>query len=139
MLHPKLGVQAEYELEGEYLAVLVHGMYAAIPHATDLKLCKMSQGHLCMLDHALYPVDNMNWCVYALFSNDSENTNCIVKPTTCSTNLAHSLNRYLWVVSSVVGEKLQIQCVQDTPLVTIKPPLWIIDIGNGCEVFSPNI
>ena len=51
MLHLKLGVQAEYELEGEYLVVLVCGMYATIPHATDIKLCKMSQGHPCMLDH----------------------------------------------------------------------------------------
>ena len=49
MLHPTLGVQVEYELEGEYLAILVHGMYATIPHTTDIKLCKMSQGHLCML------------------------------------------------------------------------------------------
>ena len=57
MLHPTLGVQVEYELEGESLAILIHGMYATVPHATDIKLCKMSQGHLCMLDHALYPVN----------------------------------------------------------------------------------
>ena len=42
MLHPTLGVQVQYELEGEYLAILVHGMYATIPHVTDIKLCKMS-------------------------------------------------------------------------------------------------
>ena len=121
--------------------VLVHGMYATIPCATDLKLCKMSQGYLCMLDHALYPVDNINWCLYALFTNDLERikTNCIVKPTPCSTNLAHSLGGYLWAASSVVAEKLQIRHVQDISVVTIKPPLQIIDIGNGCEAFSPDI
>ena len=83
MLHPTLGVQVEYELEGEYLAVLVHGMYVTIPHATDIKLCKMSQGHLCMLDHALYPVNHIKWCLYTLFTNSLEKikSNCIVKPT----------------------------------------------------------
>ena len=141
MLHLKLGIQVEYEPEEEYLVVLVHGMFATILHATDPKLCKMSQGHLCMLDHALYAVDNINWHLYALFTNDLEKikTNFIVKPTPCSTNLAHSLDGYLWAVSSIVAEKLQIWCVQDTSVVTIKPPLQIIDIGNGCEAFSPNI
>ena len=59
MLHPQLGVQAKYELEGEYLAVLVHGMCATTPKAMDIKLCKLSQGHLCTLDHALYSVDRI--------------------------------------------------------------------------------
>ena len=66
-------------------------------------------------------------------------SNCIVKPTPHSTNLAHSLDRYLWAVSSVATEKLQIRCVQDTSVVTIHPPMRIIDVGNACKVFSPNI
>ena len=70
MLHPRLGIQAEYKFEGKYLSILVHGMYATLLHATDIKLCKMSQGHLYMLDHALYPVDCIEWCLYALFIND---------------------------------------------------------------------
>ena len=45
----------------------------------------------------------------------------------------------MWAVSFAAAEKLQIRCVQDTSVVTIKPPLWIIDIGNGCEAFSLNI
>ena len=141
MLHPTLGVQVEYELEGEYLAILIHGMYAAIPHATDIKLCKMSQGYLCMLDHAVYLVDCVEWCLYALFTNSLEKikSNCIVKPTPHSTNLAHSLDGYLWAVSSVAAKKLQIRCIQDTLVVTIHPPLRIIDMGNGCKAFSPNI
>ena len=141
MLHPTLGVQVEYELEGEYLAILIHGMYATIPHATDIKLCKMSQGHLCMLDHTLYPVNHVEWCLYTLFTNSLEKikSNCIVKPTQHSTNLAHSLDGYLWAVSSVAAEKVQIRCVQDTSVVTIHPPMRIIDVDNRCKAFSPNI
>ena len=113
MLHPKLGVQAEYELEGEYLAILVHGMYATIPKATDIKLYKLSQSHLCTLDHALYSVDRINWCIYALFIKDLTKIkkNCIVTPRPHSTNLAHSLDGYLWAVSSIAVEKLQMRCV----------------------------
>ena len=110
MLHPQLGVQAEYELEGEYLAILVHGMYATIPKTTDIKLCKLSQGHLCTLDHALYLVEWINWCMYALFINDlaRKKRNCMVSPHLRSTNLVHSLDGYLWAVSSIAVEKLQI-------------------------------
>ena len=36
-------------------------------------------------------------------------------------------------------EKLQIRCIHQTSVVTIEPPLCIIDIGNGCEAFSSTI
>ena len=65
--------------------------------------------------------------------------NCKFIATTRHTNLAHSLNGYLWAVSSLATEKLQIHCLHHTSIVTIEPPLCIIDVGNGCEVFSPTL
>ena len=56
-----------------------------------------------------------------------------------TTNLAYSLDGYLWAISALAAEKLQIRCVMETHVVTIKPPLQIIDIGNGCKAFSANI
>ena len=53
--------------------------------------------------------------------------------------MAHTLDGYLWAVSSVTAENLQIQCVQDIYIITIKPPLQILDVGNGYEASSPNI
>ena len=50
-------------------------------------------------------------------------------------NLAHSLDGYLWAVSSLATEKLQIRCLHHTSVITIEPPLCIVDIGNGCEAF----
>ena len=41
MLHSILEIQVEYELEGNYLATHMHGMYATIPKETDIKLCMM--------------------------------------------------------------------------------------------------
>ena len=141
MLHPKLQIHVEYQLEGTYFATHMHGMYATIPKESDIKLCMMSQGHLCMFDKPLYPVDKIEWCLYALFMNDLSkiNLNCKVIATTRHTNLAHSLDGYLWAVSSLATEKLQIHCLHHTSVVTIDPPLRIIDVGNGCEIFSPTL
>ena len=56
-----------------------------------------------------------------------------------TTNPAYSLDGYLCAISVLATEKLQIRCVMETHVVTIKPPLQIIDIGNGCEAFSASI
>ena len=56
-----------------------------------------------------------------------------------TTNLAYSLDGYLWAVSTLAAEKLQIQRVIETHVIMIKPPLQIIDVGNGCEAYSASI
>ena len=56
-----------------------------------------------------------------------------------TTNLAYSLNGYLWAISALATEKLQIRCVMETRVLTIKPPLQIVDIGNGCKAYSASI
>ena len=65
MLHPTLNVHAQYELEGPYLATMMYGMFISLPTALDIKLCQVTNGHLCMFDQALYPVDNTKWCIYS--------------------------------------------------------------------------
>ena len=138
MLHPQYQIQVEYKLEGTYFATHMHGVYATIPKKTDIKLCMMSQGHLCMFQEPLYLVDKIDWCLYALFINDLTKieSNCKFVTTIRHTNLAHSLDGYLWAISFLATEKLQIRCIHQTSVVTIEPPLRIIDIGNGCEAFS---
>ena len=70
MLHPVLKMHVKYEIEGTYLATLMEGMYISLPSGIDIKLCLMMTGHLCMFDQALYPVERIKWCIYALFIND---------------------------------------------------------------------
>ena len=55
MLHPTLNVHAQYELEGTYLTTLMEGMFVSLPTALDVKLCLVTNGHLCMFDQALNP------------------------------------------------------------------------------------
>ena len=108
MLHPQLQIQVEYQLEGAYFATHMHGMYATIPKETDIKLYVMSQGHLCLFDEPLYPVEKVEWCLYALFINDlmKIELNCKFTAAVRHTNLAHSLDGYLWAMSSLATEKI---------------------------------
>ena len=81
MLHPMLHVHVQYEIENLYLGNVMDGMFITLPTALDVKLCLMTNGHLCMFKQALYPVEQMNWCIYALFINDEKQIerNCILK------------------------------------------------------------
>ena len=141
MLHPVLHVHAQYEIENTYLATVMDGMFITLPTALDVGLCLMMNGHLCMFKQALYPMEQMNWCIYALFINDEKRLerNCILKTINRTTNLAYSLDGYLWAISTLATERLQIRCVMETNVITIKPPLQIVDIGNVCEAYSASI
>ena len=84
MLHPTLNVHAQYELEGTYLTTLMEGMFISLPPALDVKLCLVTNEHLCMFYQALYPVQCTNWCIYALFINDKNRIrkDCLLKTLT---------------------------------------------------------
>ena len=56
-----------------------------------------------------------------------------------TTNLAYSLDGYLWAISALASEKLQIRCVMETHVLTIHLLLQIVDIGNECEAYSTSI
>ena len=141
MLHPTLNVHVQYELEGTYLATSMKGMFVSLPTTLDVKLCLITNGQLCMFDQALYPVECINWCVYALFINDYDQIkrDCFLKTLNRTTNLAYGLDGNLWAISALAAEKLQIRCVMETHVVIIKPPLQIVDVGNRCEAFSASI
>ena len=141
MLHPILHGHVQYEIENTYLATVMDGMFITLPTALDVRLCLMTNGRLCMFKQALYPMEQMNWCIYALFINDEKQIerNCILKTINRTTNLAYSLDGYLWTISALAAEKLQVRCVMKTNVITIKSPLQIVDIGNGCEAYSTSI
>ena len=123
MLHPKLNVNAQYEIEGTYLVTLMEGMFISLPSTIDIKLCLMTTKHLCMFDQALYPVERINWCIYALFINNYVRfrRDCLLKTLTRTTNLAYSLDGYLWAFSALAVKKLQITCVMETHIININP------------------
>ena len=101
MLHSTLNVHVQYELEGPYLAIMMDGMFISLPTALNIKLCLVTNRHLCMFDQALYLVDNTKLCIYALFINDMQKIkkNCVLKTLDWTTNIDYSLDGYLWAIT----------------------------------------
>ena len=54
-------------------------------------------------------------------------------------NFLDTFLKVLYKISTLASEKLQVRCVMETHVVTIYPPLQIVDIGNGCEAYSASI
>ena len=140
-LHPELKVEFTYELEGEYLAITKNKLYAALPTAREIRICKGTGGYLCLMSQALYPIDRLEWCVYALFTDDKEKKReyCSINTHKRDANKAQSLEGYLWAITAFKPEKMQIRCLTDTHVIDIKPPLTIIYVGNACEAYSNNL
>ena len=97
MLHPTLNVHAQYEQEGTYFTTMMESMFISLPTTLDVKLCLVTNGHLCMFDQALYLVEHTNWCIYALFINDKDRIKryCFLRTLNQTTNLAFSPDGYL--------------------------------------------
>ena len=140
-LHPELKVEFVYELEGEYLAITKSKLYAALPTAREIRICKGTGGYLCLMNQALYPIDKLEWFVYALFTNSEKKKReyCSINTHKRDANKAQSLEGYLWAITAFEPGKMQIRCLTDTQIIDIKPPLTIIYVGNGCEAYSNNL
>ena len=75
-----------------------------------VRTCLQSELAICILEEALYPVEHITWCVYALFINNEERIkrDCKYSVTKVAGNKAISLGGYLWAVSSIKCKELQI-------------------------------
>ena len=93
------------------------------------------------MNQALYPVEKIEWCIYALFEQDTDRigTYCTVVTSYHHANMAQSLDGYLWAVSTLKEEKMRIRCLEDSHLEDILPLLTIIQVGYGCEGYSSNL
>ena len=138
---PDLHMTAIYSLEGEYLATGKKGMYVAIPDRESIQICIMSELGLCTMKTALYPADMVEWCLYALFQENDKKIDqyCKYQFKQTDSNYATSLGGFMWAISAVITEKLQVHCLTETHVVDIRPPVEIVYIGNGCEGYSPHL
>ena len=122
---PGQEVAALYQLESKYFAIGKHGMYVTFPTEQSVRICLQTELAICILEQALYPIKHITWCVYSV--------------TKVSGNRAISLGGYLWAVSSIKQEQLQVRCLEETHVIEIEPPLQIVYLGNGCEGYSPSM
>ena len=134
-------VAATYVLEGDYFAIGRHGVYAALPSESSIQMCLESDLAICMMGQALYPTMHITWCIYALFIEDEIRIrrDCRYNIEPFLDNRAQSLGGYMWALSSIKQEQLQIRCLEETHVIQVRPPLQIVYIGNGCEGYSPSM
>ena len=140
-LHPELKIQFTYQLEGEYLAISKDGIYVATPAKADITIYQATNGYICMMNQALYPIERIEWCIYALFERnyDKIGESCVINTKERHVNIAQSLDGYMWAVSPLQAEKIQIRCLTKTTIEMVRPPLTVLYVGNGCEAYSTNI
>ena len=134
-------IATKYLLEGDYFAIGKHGVYAALPSERSIQVCLESDLAICMMQQALYPTMHITWCIYALFMEDEAQVqrDCKYKVKSFLDNRAQSLGGYMWAISSMEQEQLQIRCLEETQVIQIRPPLQVVYIGNGCEGYSPSM
>ena len=138
---PGQEVESLYQLESRYFAIGKHGLYVTLPTEQSVRICLQTELAICILEQALYPVEHVTWCVYALFINDEHRIkrDCKYTVSKVSGNRAISLGGYLWAISSIEQEQLQVRCLEETHMIEIRPPLQIVYLGNGCEGYSPSM
>ena len=122
-------------------AITKNKLYAALPTAREIRICKGTGGYLCLMNQALYPIEKIEWCIYALFTHDEEKKReyCSINTHRRDANKAQSLEGYLWAVTAFEKGKMQIRCLTNTHVIDIKPPLTIVYVGDGCEAYSNNL
>ena len=138
---PGQEVESLYQLENKYFAIGRHGLYVTLPMEQSVRICLQTELAICILEQAPYPVEHVTWCVYALFIDDEPHIkrDCKYTVSKVSSNKAISLGGYLWAISSIKQEQLQVRCLEETHMIEIQPPLQIVYLGNGCEGYSPSM
>ena len=76
-LHPDLGVQFLYILDGKYLAISKYELYTAITIQHDFRIYMATNGCLYMFNQALYYVETLVWCVYAFYISERESIHTV--------------------------------------------------------------
>ena len=69
---PGQEVESLYQLENKYFMIGRHGMYITLPMEQSVRICLQTELAICILEQALYPVEHVTWCVYALFIDDEQ-------------------------------------------------------------------
>ena len=128
LVHPEYHISAKNKIKGDYIAVGKKGMYVALPEEDSLQICLMSDLGLCTMRNALYPSELVEWCVYALYIEDEEKIDKYCRYTFEYTdrNYARSLGGFMWVVSAIIAEKLQVRCLTEMHVVDIRLPIEIV-------------
>ena len=80
-------------------------------------ICLAPRGHLSVPNTVLYPVNKIEWCMYGLFIRNQGlvREQSLVDSHVRHTNLALNLDGYIWAVSSLASDRIQVCCLERNP------------------------
>ena len=138
VLNPSLNKALTYQLETNTLAVSKDGKYATIPTESEFLECTLASGHFCNLRSALYHMQSSKMCIIALFLKDeiAIDKNCEMKVINITGPVALYLDQGTWAIATTDTEQMKVTCPLQTHVISIEPPLSIVELEPACSAFS---
>jgi hypothetical protein len=139
--HPKLPYSFEYQLESKYIVITEDERYVTLPVESDVVMCLMTAGRVCVFHTALYAIDTMNWCILALYRKDLHKIEkyCQILIRGQLHNEAYHLGNNLWLLSVIKPDQLHVSCLKDTHYLDVNPEFALLSLPDSCEVYSPRM
>ena len=138
VFNPSLNKALSYELETNTLAVSMDRNYVTIPTESEFIECTLASGHFCNLRSALYHMQSSKMCIIALFLKDETAIieNCEMKVMNITGPLALYLDNGTWAIATADIEQMEVTCPKQKHVISITPPLSIINLQPACSAFS---
>ena len=138
IFNPSLNKALTYQLEANTLAVSTDRNYATIPTESEFLECTLANGHFCNLRSALYHMQSSKLCVISLFLKDeiAISENCEMKVINITGPLALYLDQGTWAIATTDTEQMEVTCPLQKHVISIDPPLSIINLQPACSAFS---
>ena len=141
IVNQHIGKSLKYNLQENYLAITNDNNYATIPSEYEFIECTLASGHFCNLKNALYHMHSLGWCLTSLFLKNDRmiETNCRMSLTNVTGLQAIYLDQGNWAVATVKSDQMEISCNSHRHVITIEPPLTLVNLQPGCSAFSAKI
>ena len=139
--NPTIGKSVKYNIEGNSIAVSFDKNYATIPTDSEFIECTLARGHFCSLRSALYHMQTSKWCVTALFlkNDDLINENCEMSVSNVTGPEAIYLDEGNWAIATVESDQMEITCTAQKHVVSLNPPLTLVNLQPACSAFSSKL
>lgn len=141
VFNPSLNKALTYQLETSTIAVTKDRNYATIPTESEFLECTLASGHFCNLRSALYHMKTSKMCVISLYLKDKAtiDENCEMNVVNITGPLALYLDQGTWAIATTDSEQMEVTCPLQKHVITIDPPLSMINLQPACSAFSSKI
>ena len=138
VFNPPLNKALTYEIEANTFAVSMDRNYMTIPTESEFIECTLASGHFCNLRSALYHMQSSKMCLIALFlkNENAISEYCEMKVMNISGPLALYLDDGTWAIATANIEQMEVTCPTQKHVISIVPPLSMINIQPACSAFS---